>query len=219
LLLLLLVIVSPTGLARFASDLFPGFVYSGVPCAWLRRADDRANHQSMLGRGVQNPFALSVDVSPIPSDASGFLVIRIEIRNNSLGTVPLVYNNQTVSIGDDGRTTGMGVIFTPVNSLNGSFPRGAEPQSFPERDIKLLGPRQSCVHTMEIPAGNVLPDPALVSGTATVRAYYRGISRGVAIPTGQQALATPIYGDQGLWVGFAESDSVQITLPVPAGGQ
>jgi hypothetical protein len=213
LLLLLLIIVSPNGLARFASDIFPSFVYSGVPCAWLRRADNRANHQSILGRGVDNPFELNVTASPLPAEASGFLTIQIELRNNSLGTVPIVYNNQTVVIGDN-NTSGLGLIFTPANSLSGAFPRGPEPQSFPERDIRLLGPRQSCIHDVQIPGGNVLVDPALTNGTAQVYAFYRGISRGVAVPLTPAAFATPIYADQGLWTGFAQSEPVRIQLPV-----
>lgn len=217
LLLLLLIIVSPNGLARFASDIFPSFVYSGVPCAWLRRVEDRANHQSILGRNVANPFELNVTASPLPGDASGFLIIQIELRNNSLGAVPIVYNNQTVVIGDN-NTSGLGVIFTPANSLSGAFPRGPEPQSFPERDLRVLGPRQSCVHTMELPGGNVLVDPALTNGAAQVSAFYRGISRGVAVPLTPAAFATPIYADQGLWTGFVQSEPVRIQLPVQATG-
>jgi hypothetical protein len=222
LLLFMAVLVSPNVLPRFASDLFPEFVYSGVPCTWLRRADSRAFHQSHLGRSVQTPFEVSVDVSPLPTDGSGFLVIRITIRNNSLGTVPFVFDvtENQVPIVDNG-TSGLGILFTPNNSLSGSFQRQNQGATIPETSLRMLGPRQSCVHTFRIPGGNVLTDPQLTSGSASVRAFYRGSVRGQTIaptPLPGSPLATPIFADQGLWVGYVESDPVVITRALPAGG-
>jgi hypothetical protein len=219
LLLFMAVLVSPNVLPRFASDLFPEFVYSGVPCTWLRRPDSRAFHQSILGRTVQTPFEISVSVSPLPQDGSGFLVIRIELRNNSLGTIPIVYDvtENQVPILDNG-TSGFGVLFTPNNSLSGSFQRQNQGATIPETSMRILGPRQSCVHTFQIPAGNVLVDQALTSGTATVRAFYRGAVRGTTIaptPLPGNPLATPIFADQGLWVGYVESDPATITRVQP----
>jgi hypothetical protein len=221
LLLLMAVLVSPNVLPRFASDLFPEFVYSGVPCTWLRRADSRAFHQSLLGRTVAVPFEISVDSTTLPADGSGFLVIRITLRNNSLGTVPFVYDvtENQVPIIDNG-TSGLGVLFTPNNSLSGSFQRQNQGATIPETSMRMLGPRQSCVHTFQIPGGNVLTDPALTSGTATVRAFYRGAVRGQTIaptPLPGSPIATPIFADQGLWVGYIESDPVTITRGLPAG--
>lgn len=212
LLIILALFLSPNFLPRFISEIAPE-IYSGVPCDWLRRADDRANHQSLLGRAVDNPFELSVALGVFPQQGSDIWQIRITLRNNSLGTVPIIYDSAQVSIGDNG-TSGMGLVFTPANSLQGQFARGAEPQAFPETQIRLLGPRQSCIHTVEIPAGNVLVDPSLTGGTATVKAYYRGATRG-AIVQSQASLATPIYNDQGLWVGYTESPAVEIrTTPL-----
>ncbi|MCL4251015.1 MAG: hypothetical protein KJ065_22890 [Anaerolineae bacterium] len=208
LLIVLSLFLSPNFLPRFVSDIAPE-IYSGIPCQWLRRADDRANHQSLLGRAVTNPFELSVSLGPFPQQGSDIWEIRITLRNNSLGTVPIVYDPAQVSIGDNG-TSGMGLIFTPANALQGQFARGTDPQAFPETQIRLLGPRQSCIHVVEVPAGNVLVDPSLTSGSAQVKAYYRGVTRG-SIVQSQGIVATPIYNDQGLWVGYAESDSVEIS--------
>ncbi|MCC6613060.1 MAG: hypothetical protein IT320_06245 [Anaerolineae bacterium] len=212
LLIILALFLSPNFLPRFISEIAPE-IYSGVPCDWLRHSDDRANHQSLLGRAVDNPFELSVSLGAFPQQGSDIWQIRITLRNNSLGTVPIIYDPAQVSIGDNG-TSGLGLIFNPANSLQGQFARGAEPQAFPETQIRLLGPRQSCIHTVEIPAGNVLVDPSLTSGTAQVQAYYRGTTRG-AIVQSQASLATPIYTDQGLWVGYAESPAVEVrTTPL-----
>jgi hypothetical protein len=53
-----------------------------------------------------------------------------------------------------------------------------------------------------------------------VRAFYRGTVRGQTIaptPLPGSPVATPIFADQGLWVGYIESDPVTITRGLPAG--
>lgn len=208
LLLLLLVIAGPGNLPRFISGIFPQF-YEGIPCAWLRTAQDRGNHQSLIGRSAENPISLRVVTSPIPTDPAGSLVIQIVVTNDSLGTVPIIYNPNNVVVGDSG-ANGLGLIFTPPNSLTAGTPLPAG-QTIAEENIRLLGPRQRCIHTEEFPAGNVLIDPSLTSGTAQVRAFYRNNTRGQVVQA-QGAVATPVYTDQGLWTGFVESDSVGIPL-------
>lgn len=211
LLILLAVFAGPTTLPRFISNVIPQF-YEGAPCAWLRTANDRAFHQSLLGRAATAPFSLRVQTTPIPTDPSGSLLINIIITNNSLGTVPFVYDPNAVLVGDNG-TSGLGLIFTPTNSLFAGAQR-QDSGTVPEQNLRLLGPRQSCVVTLDFPAGNVLPDPAVSSGTARVRAYYRNNNRGQTVQA-VGTLATPIYTDQGLWTGIVESADVTI----PLGGQ
>lgn len=192
------------------SDVLPGVIYEGVPCQWLRPADDRANHQSLLGRGAPDPIVLSVSTSALPTTGDGFLNVYITVSNNSLGTVPFVYDPNGVIVGDNG-TSGLGIIFNPSNSLS-SGGRQDYGANVPEQFVRLLGPRQRCVHTVEFPAGNVLPDPNVTSGAAQVRAYYRNNNPGgIVQPPG--AVATPIYTDMGLWTGFVESGSATITRP------
>ena len=58
LLLLLAVFAGPSTLPRLLSNINPQF-YAGVPCSWLRTAEDRAFHQSLLGRAATNPFSLT----------------------------------------------------------------------------------------------------------------------------------------------------------------
>jgi hypothetical protein len=211
LLILLAVFAGPSTLPRFLSTIIPEF-YEGVPCAWARIASDRANHQSLLGRAASNPISLRVKSTTLPQDASGSLYITIIVKNDSLGTVPLVFDPQRVIVGDN-NTSGVGVIFTPPNSLStGALPR-QDTNTIPDQNLRLLGPRQSCVVTLEFPGGNVLVDPNLVSGITQVRAYYRNNIRG-QISQPVQTLATPIYTDEGLWTGYVESPPVPIR---PAG--
>jgi hypothetical protein len=208
LLLLLAVFAGPSTLPRLLSSINPQF-YAGIPCSWVRTADDRAFHQSLLGRAATNPFSLSIQTTALPKDAASSLYVNIVITNNSLGTVPFVYDPQRVIVGDNG-TSGLGLIFTPQNSLNAGVQR-QDSGTVPEANLRLLGPRQSCVVTVEFPGGNVLIDPSVTSGTANVRAYYRNNQVGqINQPSG--IVATPIYPDQGLWTGYVESANALIPL-------
>ncbi len=211
LLILLAVFAGPNILPRVLSNISPQF-YEGAPCDWLPTAEDRAFHQSVLGREASDPFSLRVQTTAIPTDPSASLLIYIIITNNSLGTVPFVYDPNSVIVGDNG-TSGVGLIFTPENSLFNGSPR-QDGSTVPEQDLRLLSPHQSCVITVEFPAGNVLPDPSITSGTAQVRAYYRNNING-QIVQGVGTLATPIYTDQGLWTGHIESANVTIPSASP----
>ena len=204
-LLVLLAVLAGTS-PRFISSLIPG-ADEGIPCAWLRQAENRAAHQSLLGRGALNPISLGISASPLPTTPDGELVIRITVANNSLGTIPIIYNPNQVQIGDAGFNTGLGIAFNSTAPLPEGAPQGNA--FIPESDIRIMGPRQRCVHTLRFPS-NQLPDPAIATGNATVKAYYRNTSPGVT--QSQDPLATPIYTDQGLWVGIVESPSVPIPL-------
>jgi hypothetical protein len=206
LLILLAVLAGPATLPRFISSVVPG-ADEGIPCSWLRQAQDRAAHQSLIGRGTTRPISLGISTSPVPSTPDGELVIRIIVANNSLGTVPIIYNPNQVQVGDAGFNTGLGIV---INSTSPVPEGGAQGNTFiPESDIRVLGPRQRCVHTLRF-TGTNLPDPGLGTGNATVKAYYRNTSPGVT--QSQDPLATPIYNDQGLWVGVVESPAVSVPL-------
>lgn len=209
LLILVLLLAGPNLVPRLASSVIPGFD-EGVPCEWLPRASDRANHQSLIGRGAVNPISLRVRPGAITRDPAGLLTIGIVVTNTSVGTVPFIYDPNQVIVGDDG-TSGLGLIFNPANSLTTGGTRPGNPATYPEDNIRLLAPRQSCVHRAEFPNGNILIDPAVSTGTASVRAYYRATTPGQTIqPPG--AVATPIYRDQGVWVGYVESDAVTLAV-------
>jgi len=198
-------IMSPGLLPNLLANAVPG-AYEGAPCVKVARASNRAFHQSIVGRASTAPIRLEVATSGLPTSADGFLVVYITLINQSLGTVPVVYDANQVVIGDNG-SSGLGILFTPQNTLN--FNNRADPPSFADTQLLLLGPRQRCVHELRIPAGNVLVDPSITSGTAQLRAFYRNNSPGVtSVPAG--TLSTPIFRDQGLWVGYAESPSIVV---------
>jgi hypothetical protein len=209
LIILLSMFAGPNLVPRLASQVIPGFD-EGVPCGWLPTARDRGNHQSLIGRSAESPIAVYVEPGAITGDPAGLLSISIIVSNQSLGTVPFVFAPNEVIVGDNG-TSGIGIIFSPSNGLVTGGSRTSDGPAYNESKIRLLAPRQSCVFRVEFPNGNILVDPSLTSGTATVRAYYRSTQAGQVYPT-PGIVATPIYPNQGLWVGYVESDAVTIPL-------
>jgi hypothetical protein len=205
-LVLLAVVAGPNTLPRIIASIVPG-ADEGVPCAWLRPAQNRSAHQSLLGRSAENPLSVAVESGPLPSGSEGDLVINIIVINNTMGTVPILYNPNQVRIGDDGASSGLGITFDSSNPLPAGAPQGNT--FIPETDIRVLGPRQRCVHTFRFAVTN-LPFGGIATGNASVKAYYRNTSPGAA--QSPDPLATPIYNDQGLWVGIVESPSVIIPL-------
>lgn len=208
LLVLLAVFAGPGMLPRIISSIIPSADES-IPCEWLRSGEDRANHQSLIGRSAVSPLTLRVRTSALPRTAEEKLVINIVITNESIGTVAIYYNPNGVRLGDDGVTSGLGVVFNSPGTIAAGQNQGVP---YPESDIRLLGPRQSCVHRLEF-AANQYPDASISTGNATVKAYYRNTTN--AGSAANSSLATPIYANQGLWVGIAES--VPVTIPFASG--
>jgi hypothetical protein len=210
LLIMLLVFMGPNVIPELLSRSAP-FIDEGAPCARLRTAQNRAAHQSLIGRSAQNPLSLRVEVGALPTTAEQTLRVSIVITNNTIGTVPLVFDEEQVIVGDDG-SSGVGILFEPALALNvGRVRRTGGLTTFPEEWIHLLGPRQRCVTTLEIPGSQLLGNTALQTGNVRVRAYYRVTSAGVA--QGSPA----IFPDQGLAIipgGYLESSP--IPLPAPA---
>jgi hypothetical protein len=187
LLIVLGVFVGPNLLPEFLSDLSP-YVFAGIPCDRLPAAEDLAAHQSIIGRSVQDPLVLEVDSSNIGDDGS--LILRLTITNSSLGTVPIVYVKDDIVTTDDGGN-GFGIIINPA-PLSGSVSRQTgNLSSYPEESIKMLGPRQKCVHAFEI-----LAPPQMITNGGTAQAYYRMTVAGQNQPP---SIGTQnIFPDQGL---------------------
>lgn len=213
LLVMLLVFVGPNVLPSLLSRTFP-FIDEGVPCAFLRSADNRADHQSLIGRSAVDPLTLRTQVDPLPQTNSGTWTIRITVQNNTIGTVPFVFNEDQVIVGDNG-TSGLGLSFSSNISL-GLGVRTADPASFNEANIRLLGPRQRCVHRAEFPA--TIANVNTIPGNTQVASFYRINTAGGI--TGDTINA--VFTDQGLNIlnntaGFVQSDAVVIPFSATAG--
>lgn len=194
LLVLLAVFAGPNVLPRIFSSI--PFVDEGVPCDDLRLGDERDVHQSLIGRSAatnpEPPIDLSITTNTI-ADIQGQLVVSITISNQTVGTIPILITEDSVLVNQGGGQSGLGVSFDGniVGATTGN----------PASDIRLLGPRQVCVHRVafqvaELPQG-------FLTGAGSVTAYYRNNSPGIATQSGLRA---PVYTDQGLWVGLTQSE-------------
>ncbi len=207
-LVLLAIFAGPGMLPNLLPSLLPGADES-IPCEWLRTGNDRAEHQSLLGRSIEDPLSIRVRPSALPNQPSQSLDIAIIITNHSIGTIAIYFNHDSRfrgQLGDDGQTSGLGLVFNSAGTVAQGSSSGG---SYPEEDIRLLGPRQSCVHHEIVPFEQI-PQLGLSQAQNTVKAYYRNTSRGVSqLQNGATQL---IYQDQGLWTGVVESDVEAIPL-------
>ncbi|MCY4017787.1 MAG: hypothetical protein OXG39_00115 [Chloroflexi bacterium] len=189
LLIVLLVFVLPDRLPQFISDLSPYF-FAGIPCARLPAPRDLAAHQSVIGRAVQDPLQLAV--APTAPDDSGALLIRLTVTNLSLGTLPIVFQEDNIAVAaSDDESNGFGFIVEPEPAEGTHGRQAPDPNGYEESDIRLLGPRQRCVHALDLVAAQDMIDHG-----GTIRAYYR-----MTLPGEHQTQSEGvrrIYADQGL---------------------
>ncbi len=189
LLVVLAVFVLPDRLPQFISDLSPQ-LFAGIPCGRLPSAGDLATRQSIIGRRASDPLLLELDASEI--DGDGGLLLRLSVTNRSLGALPIVYQEDNISVaaGDDS-SDGFGFIIVPAPAVGTKARSDPNPTAYAEADIRLLGPRQKCVHTLTIRAA-----AAMISGGGSAQAWYRMSVAGAPQPPSDGKGA--IYSDQGL---------------------
>lgn len=206
LLMLLGIFAGPGMVPTLISSVVPGADES-IPCSWLRTGNDRAEHQSLVGRTVTDPLTIKVRPSALPQQPGGTFDVAITLTNRSLGSVAIYYNNDPrfqAQTGDDGLTSGLGVVFNSSSLIGQGNATGG---SVPEEDIRILGPRQSCVHHVLF-SFEQIPQLGLGPGENEVKVYYRNTSRGVTqLLNGATQL---LFADQGIWVGVVESTSEKI---------
>ena len=189
LLTVLVVFVLPERLPQFLSDLSP-YLFSGAPCGRLPVAGDLQAHQSVIGRSVQSPLRLELAPTSIADD--GGLLLRLTIVNTSLGTIPIVFQPDNIAVAaEDDETNGIGIIVNPEPADGASERSNPDPGGYAESDIRLLGPKQRCVHVLELTASQ-----AMIDDGGSAHAYYRMTAAGEH-PSQNEAART-IYSDQGL---------------------
>lgn len=215
-LVLLTVFVAPDVLPQLVSETIP-FLDEGLPCTQVMTASDRAQHQSLIGRAANDALIIRAEIISYSDNGTRPMVVRVIVINNTIGSVPFVFNPNQVIVGDDPTSSGIGLIFTPAINATLDYDNNFAPNAriagqttIPAGDIRILGPRQRCVHRVEIPADQLA---GVQGGTSRVRAYYRINTAGIVQAV--NPIATAIYTDQGLNVvsgGFIESADVPVPL-------
>lgn len=206
LLILLAVFAGPTVLPELLSTNVQ-FVDEGVQCGRLRLGEDRASHQSLIGRAVANrndaPLSLSVKTGSVPTTPEGIFSISISITNETIGTIPILITPDFMITNVGQALNGIGVVFNSA-----AVPASTEAvTSYPATRIRLLGPRQTCVHRVNFTPTQIPNFSALTAANSTITAFYRNNSPGTAVA---QPGETAIFNDQGLWTGIVQSNPVTV---------
>lgn len=204
LLVVLVVFVLPDRLPGSIAGLSPQ-LFAGIPCARLPAARNLSAHQSVLGRQAKDPLHLTLTAGDI-NDEGGF-VMRLSVANHSLATVPIVFqaDNFVVAEAEDD-SDGFSLIIRPAPESGLKARANPNPASYDEGDIRLLGPRQSCVHSLELAAS-----AAMIRDGGSARARYRMRAGGEQQPRSESV--REIFPDQGLDIlteGAAFSEEVDI---------
>ena len=200
LLILLAVFAGPTVLPQLIANTIP-FVDEGVPCSRLRDGSLRAVQQSLIGRAVSNdpsnpPIRLRVRTGSIAPDST--ITIMMIVINETLGTVPILVTDDTLILNTQEARNGLGVVFGQTTVPQGGGEAGG---TYAPNRIRLLGPRQLCVHRVRVPLSQIPNSSALVAENVTATAFYRNNNPGSLAVTG-----TTLFPDQGLWVGQVQSE-------------
>ncbi len=205
LIILLIVFAGPAVLPTAIPSIIP-FLNEGISCARLQTGTGRAYHQSLIARSVttqagQAPISLAARVR----NSGDSVVYTIVVYNRTLGTVPIVVRPDDLALGANSLQDGLGIMAGAGTAPN--LPNvGAV--VVPEGSIRLLGPRQRCIHQVRYSVSSVPPELAIPNNL--VRAFYRGNTTGQAE---QRINSTQpvVFNTQGLWVGTTLSDVTTIT--------
>ena len=207
-LMLLAVLAGPNTLPRLISDVIP-FADAGVPCDWLRTGEDRAYHQSLLGRDIntrtESPISLSVSTSSVATAQIGAFVITIEVVNKTLAPVPILVESNRLILSETSAESGFGVTLNPASVIAASGEIGP---GYPEERIHILGPRQRCIHRVTVSnVDNAGFLSTLTVSNPTIKAFYRNNLPGQVTFVAEDQP----FVDQGLWVGVVESPPQSIS--------
>lgn len=205
LIILLVVFAGPAVLPTAIPTILP-FWNEGISCSRLQAGTGRAYHQSLIGRnaitqGGDAPISLATRVR----NSGGNTTVSIVVYNRTLGTVPIVIRPNEIALGANSLQDGLGIMSgtgSPTNLQN----VGAVVVN--ENNIRLLGPRQRCVHQVQYPAGQIGAE--LSTPGSTVKAFYRGNTIGQA-ERRLNSSQPVIFDTQGLWVGTVVSDITAVT--------
>jgi hypothetical protein len=205
LIILLIVFAGPAVLPTAIPSIVP-FLNEGISCSRLQNGTGRAYHQSLIGRSVttqsgEAPISLGVRAR----HSGDSVVYTIVVYNRTLGTVPIVVRPDDLALGANSLQDGLGIMGgtgTPPNLPNVGL------VVVNENNIRLLGPRQRCVHQVRYSVSSVPPELAIPNNL--IRAFYRGNTVGQA-ERRMNSNQPVIFDTQGLWVGTVLSDVATIS--------
>jgi hypothetical protein len=195
---------------------FPG-VESGLECNSLSRPIITGNNQSILATRV-DPSVLQVEliIPKITIASNEPLVMEVRLVNTSLAPLTLFYDEPSIRFRYTGQEPGL--IFA-IQALNGRVagepftvrPQVPQPQAFDRNLLRVLPPRGRCNVRVEIDPARLAASGVTAGEQYRIIAVYRNTARG-QLPAPAPLTPTPIFSDQGVWIGEVRSNDVVITV-------
>ncbi|MFQ3535773.1 MAG: hypothetical protein SNJ58_07840 [Aggregatilineales bacterium] len=195
---------------------FPG-VESGLDCNSLSRPVISGNNQSILATRV-DPSVLSVEliVRKPTISADEPLVMEVRLVNTSLAPLTLFYDEPSIRFRFTQQEPGL--VFA-IQALNGRVagepftvrPQVPQPQAFDRNLLRVLPPRARCNVRVEIDPARLAASGVTGGEQYRIIAIYRNTARG-QLPVPGPLTPTPIFSDQGVWIGEVRSNDVVITV-------
>jgi hypothetical protein len=200
---------------------FPG-LGAGVDCEGMTIPEITGNNQSILATTV-DPSALTLELvpekNPILSGES--LMLDVHFYNASMAPLTLFISPQDSVFRYTQQEPGLEFSIQQITAQGTqvlgepltSHPAVPVRQSYDPKELRVLGPRSRCNMRIEI-SPQRLKAANVVQGEYRITAVYVNNVRG-ALPTVQAPTPTPIFPDQGVWVGEVRSNEVAITISAP----
>ncbi len=206
-----------------ASILLPRFwptLATGVDCTGLPHPLLTGSNQSLLAAQT-DPTLLVLELVPERNvlNAGDTLVLYIRFINNSMAPFTLFMLPEEAVLRYTGQE--IGLMFSLIGAdgrVLGEPPSPAHPltpvrQQYRASELRMLGPRQRCTVRLELPPVR-LEGASLTGGQYRITAVYRNQFKGTYSSV-QRLTPTPIFGDQGVWVGQVQSNDIVISIGIP----
>jgi len=204
-------------LGVFAVTRFWPGVASGVSCSELPRPIITGNNQSILASRV-DPSVLALElVVDTPSFRVGEkLTMEVRFINSSMASLTLLISPSEVVFRYTGQEPGLNFAIINAQGRTLGEPFNLRPPvpnrtTYERNDLRLLGPRSRCHMRVEIDAQRLANSGMGNVGQYRITAVYRNTSRG-ALPPVTALTPTPIFRDQGVWVGEIRSNDVFLAI-------
>ena len=147
------------------------------------------------------------------------VVLHVRFINDGMAPLTLYLVPNSAVLRYTGQDMGLqiGVQATdgrPLGEPLSARPGVASPQSYTNDQVHTLEPRQRCYERIEFDPGR-LNTAGIVLGQYQFTAVYVNQSKG-SLPTVAPRTVTPVFKDQGVWVGKVQSNQLLITIkPLP----
>jgi hypothetical protein len=196
------------------------WIASGVPCTDMSAPRLTGNNQSIYANQTGSD-AIRLEIVPESITAISGQDVRFDVRfiNESMAPINLFLTDDGYVFRFTSREDGLQFsIVNPAGQALGEpvSARAAAiaPQQFAQTDVHTLRPRSRCTVTITLDP-NRLASARVGPGQYRITAVYSNRNRGALSQVGNLT-PTPIFQDQGVWVGTVQSNSAILTIGVPA---